>query len=124
MGKSYVQGKRILIADDEFGVREAIKLLLSIDEHTVTEAETGVAALDLFKKGTYDLVITDFEMPRMTGDELAIQIKKISPRQPVIMMTAYSEKLRGSGNPVDAVLHKPFQFDELRQTMTALLSRI
>ncbi len=120
--KGFVQRKRILIADDELGVREAIKLLLSIDEHTVTEAETGVAALALFQQESFDLVITDLEMPRMRGDELAARIKELSPAQPIIMITAYSEKLQGSGNPVDALLHKPFRFDELRQTMTSVLA--
>ena len=122
MGKSYVQGKRILIADDEFGVREAIKLLLSIDAHAVTEAETGASALDMFKQGPFDLVITDYEMPRMRGDELAARIREISPTQPIILITAYMEKLHKVEEDVNAVLHKPFQFQELRETMTRLLA--
>ncbi len=122
MGSKYVQGKRILVADDEFGVREAIKLLLSIDSHAVAEAETGTGALDLFQKEQFDLVITDYEMPQMRGDELASRIRKLSPAQPIILITAYTERLLETEELVNAVLHKPFQFEDLRETMTRLLA--
>jgi two-component system response regulator SaeR len=122
MGKAQIRGKSILVAEDEQGVREAIKLLLLIDDHTVTEAETGVRALDLFKRKAFDLVITDYEMPRMKGNELAKKIKEVSPTQPIIMITAFSDKVAGSENPVDAIVHKPFQLADLRQTMAEVLS--
>jgi CheY-like chemotaxis protein len=114
--------KRILLADDQQSVREAISLLLSLDEHTVVEAVNGAEALDLFRGDQFDLVITDFEMPKMKGNELAARIKQLSPAQPILMITAYAEKLGGSDNPVDALLNKPFQLQDLRQTMARLLS--
>ena len=122
MGKAEIRGKRILVADDEQGVREAIKLLLMLDDHKVTEAATGLAAFDLFKRKTFDLVITDYEMPQMKGNELAIRIKEISPSQPIIMITAFADKLADAENPVDAVVHKPFELSDLRRTMAELLS--
>jgi two-component system chemotaxis response regulator CheY len=114
--------KRILVADDEPSVREAIKLLLSVDQHTVTEAGDGVEAFDLVTRHPFDLVITDYEMPRMKGNELAVKIKAGSPSQPIIMITAYPEKLGNAKNPVDAILNKPFQFEDLRRAITKLLS--
>jgi CheY-like chemotaxis protein len=114
--------KRILLADDQQSVREAISLLLSLDEHTVVEAGNGAEALDLFRGDQFDLVITDFEMPKMKGNELAARIKQLSPAQPILMITAYAEKLGGSDNPVDALLTKPFQLQDLRQAMARLLS--
>ena len=113
--------KRILLVDDQQTVREAILLLLGLDEHTVIEAENGAAALELFMRDRFDLVITDFEMPVMKGNELAVRIKKLSPSQPVLMMTAYAERLSGSDNPVDGILDKPFRFQDLRQIMAELL---
>jgi CheY-like chemotaxis protein len=113
--------KRILLVDDQQSVREAIGLLLTLDAHTVIEAVDGAAALDLFMRDQFDLVITDFEMPNMKGNELATRIKQVSPSQPILMITAYAERLGEFGNPVDAILNKPFQLEELRQAMAQLL---
>ena len=114
--------KRILLVDDQQPVREAIHLLLGLDEHKVVEASSGAEALELFRQDCFDLVITDFEMPRMKGNELATRIKQLVPAQPIIMITAYAEQLGDSNNPVDAILTKPFQLDDLRQAMARLLS--
>lgn len=116
-----VLGKRILLADDQQGVRTAIKFLLQIDEHQVTEATNGKEALALFQKDRFDLVITDYAMPEMAGNELAINIRKEAPLQPIIMITAYTRQLRENDSPVDAVLNKPFSFVDLRQIMARLL---
>ena len=114
--------KRILLVDDQKSVREAINFLLRLDHHTVIEAENGVVALEMFMRGHFDLVITDFEMPNMKGNELAARIKQASPTQPILMITAYAERLRESDNPVDVILDKPFQLQDLRQAMVELLS--
>src|ERR1035437_5619650 len=91
--RSKLRRKRILLIDDQQSVRQAISLLLSLDEHTVIEASNGAEALDLFKREQFDLVITDFEMPKMKGNELAARIKQLAPAQPILMITAYVEKL-------------------------------
>jgi CheY-like chemotaxis protein len=70
--------------------------------------------LQLFTGSQFDLVITDYLMPGMLGDELAQNIKNIAPAQPILMMTAYLEKLVGGGKPADAVLGKPLSIDDLR----------
>ena len=114
--------KRILMVDDQPSVREAIALLLSLDEHTIVEAADGAEALALFKPGQFDLVITDFEMPQMKGDELATRIKQARPAQPVLMITAYAEQLRRSDSPVDALLEKPFHLEDLRRVIAELLA--
>lgn len=90
---------------------------LSIDRHTVTEAANGLEALHLFTGSQYDLVITDYLMPGMLGDELARNIKNIAPAQPILMVTAYFEKLVDDGRPADAVLAKPLSIDDLRRAM-------
>jgi CheY-like chemotaxis protein len=114
--------RRILLVDDQRSVREAVHLLLQLDGHRVSEARDGAMALDLFMRGHFDLVITDFEMPNMNGNELAARIKQASPTQPVLMITAYAEKLRDGDNPVDAILDKPFQLEDLRRAIVQLLT--
>ena len=122
MNWSIPRRKRILLVDDQQSVREAIGLLLGLDEHTVIEAGNGAEALDLFLRDQFDLVITDFEMPKMKGNEFAARIKQLSPAQPILMITAYAEKLGDTDNPVDAILNKPFALEELRQVMARFLS--
>lgn len=117
-----VLGKRILLVDDDTGARESIKLLLNIDRHNVVEAKNGQEALELFHQSILDLVIIDYFMPLMEGCELAAQIKLSAPYLPVLMVTAYMEKLVDMNNPVDAVLPKPFGIGELRQTIAKLLN--
>ena len=121
MAQPVIRGKRILLVDDESSVRGAFRMMLEIDEHTITEANNGAEALDLFTKGQFDLVITDFEMPVMKGNELAIRIKRLAPARPILMITAYGKELGDSENPVDAILNKPFTFDDLRQAIAKLL---
>ena len=113
--------KRILLVDDQRLVRDSINLLLGLDGHIVVGAANGVEALALFKPDYFDLVITDFEMPQMKGNELATRIKQVSPSQPILMTTAFAERLGKADNPVDAVLNKPFQLEDLRRSMAELL---
>jgi CheY-like chemotaxis protein len=122
MRQNIIRGKRILLVDDEASVRESFRALLQIDDHTITEAKNGAEALDLFTKGQFDLVMTDFEMPVMKGNELAVRIKKLAPKQPILMIIAYGKKLGDSENPVDSILNKPLTLDELREAIATLLS--
>jgi CheY-like chemotaxis protein len=114
-------GKRILLAEDEPAVRKTIALLLGLDGHQVVTAARGDEALALFQAGPFDLVITDYAMPGLYGNELARRIKALLPTQPILMVTAYLERLGDPSNPVDAILHKPFQYAEFRHTLTRLI---
>ena len=112
--------KRILLAEDQQAVREITKLLLGLDEHIVTEAGNGREALDLFTPGRFDLVITDYAMPLMKGDELARNIKRLAPSEPILMITGSGGELGVIRASVDAVLNKPFAFEDLRQAIAQL----
>lgn len=109
--------KHILLVDDDPAARESIKLLLNIDRHTVTEAASGREALELFKTSTYDLVIADYFMPGMHGDELAQNIWQLAPTQRILIMTAYFEKLLAAGKPAEEMLGKPVSVDDLRRAV-------
>src|SRR5262245_24428811 len=118
-----VLGKRVLVADDEPGVREAFKLLLGIDKHTVTEASSAKEALGLYEPRKFDLVITDYAMPGMAGDELANSIKTVAPEQKIILATAHTERFPGEKTSADVVLRKPFVFGELRRAIAKAFRR-
>jgi two-component system cell cycle response regulator CpdR len=121
MEQKIIRGKRILLVDDQPSVREALRMILKFDGHSVTEANDGAEALDLFTRSQFDLVATDLEMPVMKGDELAVRIKKLAPKQPILMITAYEKELGDSENPVDGVLNKPFAMGNLRGAIAKLL---
>jgi CheY-like chemotaxis protein len=122
MKQNIIRGKRILLVDDEPSIRGAFRMMLEIDDHIITEANNAAEALELFTRGQFDLVATDFEMPVMKGNELAVRIKKLAPRQPILMITAYGKELGDSENPVDGILNKPFTMDNLRGAIAKLLS--
>jgi CheY-like chemotaxis protein len=110
------------VVDDDQGVREAINLLLTIDRHDVVEAPGGAEAIELVKSQRFDLAILDYFMPGMQGSEVALRFRDIAPSLPILMITAYLEKLADSDRPVDAVIGKPFALEELRRTIAKLLS--
>ena len=119
-----VLGKRILLADDQQEVREMTRMMLDMDEYIVTEAANGREALDLFAPDRFDLVITDYVMPEMKGDELARSIKRLAPSEPILMITGSAQELGARQMFVDAVLNKPFAFEDLRQAIAQLLCQM
>jgi CheY-like chemotaxis protein len=120
-----VSPKNILVVDDEPLVCEAVKMMLSFDGHVVQAVTNAHDALALLEEHTFDLVITDFEMPNMKGDELAALIRARNPKQAVVMITAYAEMLQAAGNPlkgVDCIISKPFLLENLRQAIATATS--
>jgi len=113
-------GKRILLVEDERVARELIRDLLKQNDHIVVEANNGAEAYSLFTKGHFDLVMTDYIMPFVNGDELATRIKQVSPKQPILMVTAHDFKRRAS-SPITAVLQKPFDSFLLQQEIDKLV---
>jgi CheY-like chemotaxis protein len=113
--------KRILLVDDERLLRETVRLLMAHLGFTVVEANNGAEALGLFVQERFDLVVTDYEMPFLKGNELAAKIRRMSPRQPILMMTGFGHN-PGPDNPVDAVIDKPLNFARMQRMMDWLLN--
>ena len=125
MSSPAIAPKNILVVDDEPFVCDAVKMMLTFDGHTVETASSARAALEIFAPGKYDLVITDYAMPQMRGDELAIQLRARAPDQPIVLITAYAEMLKASQSPltgVDSVVSKPFLLDDLRSAIAKATS--
>lgn len=117
---------RILVVDDEPLVCDSVKAMLVFCGHQVETATTAQDALALLEKSAFDLVIVDYTMPKMKGDQLAELIKSRNATQRIAMITASAAMLKASGNPltgVDLLISKPFQLDELRAAVAKLLKK-
>ena len=115
---------QILVVDDEPSVCKAIQMMLKYYGHEVQVANDGAAALTLFESREFDLVITDYLMPEMKGDELVTHIKRCRPGQRIILVTAFAEDFLAYGKPtggVDFVLNKPFSLQELRGAIAEVM---
>jgi CheY-like chemotaxis protein len=111
--------QRILVVDDEPLVCESVCMLLTYEGHDVQTAASGEEALLRHSQAEFDVVITDFSMPGMKGDELSRALKERAPSKPVIMLTAFPP----AQPPVtiDLVLTKPFFLDTLRKGLARVL---
>jgi len=85
---------RILLADDNPAVRRYLRGLLEQqqDWRVCDEASDGMDAVQRFDSGRHDLIILDFQMPRLNGLEAAKQIIRDSPKTPILMVTLYLSK--------------------------------
>lgn len=82
--------KKILLVEDEESLRELYKEILEEGGFLVNEASDGQRALELMKKGGYDLVLLDLVLPKLSGLEVLAQLKKQGPKQPngpVVVLT-------------------------------------
>jgi CheY-like chemotaxis protein len=116
--------RRILVVDDDDLVADSIRRMLLFDGHQVETASSAEEALAIFAKQPFDLTFVDYEMPAMKGDQLAAEIKRFAPTQPVVMFTGYAEAVRATdigAKGIDLVLGKPFDLEELRRTLAKLL---
>jgi CheY-like chemotaxis protein len=116
---------RILVVDDEIFIRELLtKGLGHLGYENVDSASDGADAWEALHKVSYNLVITDHKMPRLTGLELIARMRAEGMLQPVILIsgTMPTEVLNGhTGLRVDAMLSKPFTVAELSATIGHLL---
>jgi len=83
---------RILIVDDEESMCQYLAILLRKDGYEIATANSGAQALQLIGQQQFDLVMTDIQMPKMTGIQLLKGIKALDPSTPVIIMTAYASE--------------------------------
>ena len=99
--------KRVLLVDDSPALLELLARALRQAGHEVGTATDGDEGLEKFRGGRWDLVITDLQMPRMSGEELAKAVQADDPEFPVIIITGDPGRVRGSER-FFRVLAKPF----------------
>ena len=116
----------ILVVDDEEDVLIAAQLILEDIGFSVVGAEDGLSGLDLFRQHSDEIraVLLDLTMPKMSGEELFEEMRRIRPDVPVILSSGYSEEeaLRQfPGRQFNAFIHKPYQIDALIETFKHVL---
>jgi two-component system response regulator MprA len=117
---------RILVADDEPSVREALRRALALDGHDVELAAHGAEALAAIRECEPDAVVLDVMMPTLDGLETCKLLRIEGVRVPVLMLTAREEvrdRVAGLDAGADDYLVKPFALEELLARLRALLRR-
>lgn len=126
MRKRVDMSAKILVVDDEPGVRDMLCDALSIAGYEPTAAIDGFAAHILLREQKFDLIITDINMPVMDGYELLERLRKAGDRTPAILLTARGERAdvtRGLKLGADDYVTKPFGLEELTLRVAAILRR-
>lgn len=113
----------ILFVEDEPEVRFELKRFLQRYSRDVIVATNGEEGIELFKKNTPDIVITDIKMPKMNGIDMAKKIKKLSPEQTIIFTTAHSDNnyfLEAIEMQVDGYILKPVDLGLLKKKINKI----
>lgn len=114
------QTQKILICDDEEGIRESLKLILA-DHYNLIVTDNGEQCLDCLKN-TRDIsaVLLDIKMPKVSGMDILEQIKKDHPKTKVIIVTGYKAAetvAEATRRGASGYIVKPFKSDEILETM-------
>jgi len=116
----------ILVVDDDENIRNVLSEMLDFMGHKVASARDGSEAFGFLDRATYDLVITDLGMPGISGWEVARRVKEKNPKTPVMLVSGWGAQIdparvREAG--IDLVLNKPFHLDDVRRSISEVLSR-
>ena len=117
---------RLLIAEDELDLAEALSVLFEKNQFSVDVVNDGLSAYDYASGGDYDAVILDVMMPGLNGLEVLRRLREEGVKTPVMMLTARGEKddrITGFDAGADDYLPKPFEPDELIARVRAMLRR-
>ena len=111
--------KTLLIVDDDIAHRTMLRILLDW-QYEIFEADDGKTAIEEADKRDFSLILMDIRMPGISGIEALDQIRSRRPDVPILIMTAYSsDEIANQAKDRGAFgcLGKPFNFEELRQTI-------
>ncbi|WFR63900.1 response regulator transcription factor [Paenibacillus amylolyticus] len=117
---------RILIAEDEVHLAEAVSQILKKNNYSVDMVHDGRSGLDYAQSGIYDLLLLDIMMPEMDGITVLKKLRSEGNHTPVILLTAkgeLSDKVTGLDYGADDYIAKPFAIEELLARIRAALRR-
>lgn len=118
---------KILIAEDQGDLREMIAQTLRLSGYEVVTTEDGERAFQQAKSTLPDLIILDYELPRLNGSQVCEKLKAIDAfsQTPVVMISSYGNPLyveTSLAAGAQAFIRKPFELDHLTEKVNALLS--
>jgi two-component system response regulator MprA len=117
---------RVLVVDDDRAVRDALRRVLTLGGYEVQTAEGGAEAIEAVVQSVPDAVVLDVGMPEIDGLEVCERLRRLGNRVPILMLTArveVSDRVAGLDAGADDYLVKPFDNDELKARLRALLRR-
>ncbi len=122
-----LDGKRVLVVDDEQVLRETVRDVLAGNGCHVATADDGVGAIELIANQAFDLVLSDIKMPTKSGYEVFSAAKEANPNTPVILTTGFGYDpnhsiIRARREGLAAVLFKPFKVDQLLAEIRSALT--
>ena len=115
-----LQGKTVLCIDDNQDVLECVKTFLESFGYTVLTAASGGKGLELASVRSFDFVIVDYFMPEMDGQEVAIEMRKLRPQVPIIMLSGAVDVPAPVFEAVDAFIAKDRLASQLLPAMAKL----
>jgi two-component system, NtrC family, response regulator PilR len=118
-------GSKIMVVDDEAGIRELLSEVLSGKGFNVTSARDGRESLKYMRTDNFDLVITDINMPHLNGVELLKRMKTAGRKEKVVVMTGGNfdwSEFRKEIPLIYFQLKKPFKMDELLMVVSSVLT--
>ncbi len=119
--QSSVARKRILVVDDDVLIAMSTVDMLEDLGHEVVEANSGAKALEILRgEREFDLLITDYSMPRMTGGQLAKAVRELKPGLPILLATGYADLPQGFDIDLPR-LSKPYHQEQLAVEIAKLL---
>ena len=116
--------QRVLVADDDPQMQLAVKTCLSRKDFDVTVVNNGLSALELLERENFDLIISDQQMPQMSGSELLAALQKKGSEIPLIMITAYgtiTQAVEAMQNGAADFITKPFTAQDLERIVERVL---
>jgi two-component system response regulator HydG len=114
---------KMLVVDDEHGVRDALARWFTMSGFDVDEAEDGEVAVAKCMDQAYDIIITDLIMPRMDGIEAIRRIKMNQPEVPILVMSAFHEDMDAAIDVgADRILTKPLSLSSLESQVHDVLA--
>jgi two-component system response regulator MprA len=117
---------RILVVDDDRALRDALRRVLTLAGYEVQLAQDGEQAIELVVQAVPDAVVLDVGMPGIDGLEVCRRLRRLGNRVPILMLTArdaVSDRIDGLDAGADDYLVKPFDVEELKARVRALLRR-
>jgi DNA-binding response OmpR family regulator len=117
---------KILLVEDDLALCSMMQKWLQFEHHTVETAHDGQAGLENLRFYKYDVIILDWELPKMSGPEVCRQFRATGGTSPVIMLTGKNtvdDKIEGLESGADDYLTKPFNMKELSARLRAVLRR-
>jgi DNA-binding NtrC family response regulator len=120
-----LKDKHILLVDDDDWIRDSMSICLGCEGCRVTTAESAQAGLRILRQGGVDILICDYQLPDRDGLELIREAKRLSPKIPMILITAFGSRelyKQAAAIGVDIFIDKPFNSQTIEHAIVNLLN--